>query len=53
MEKDRPLTREEATLGVDGELIFAREKARLEGDYATVVDIDCYWLLDLHSLDCI
>jgi hypothetical protein len=52
MRDDRPLTLEEASLDVDGELILAREQAHLEGDYTTIADIDCYWLLAPHLLDC-
>ncbi len=52
MQKVRPPTREEASLDVDAELILALEKARRESDYLTVADIDCYWLLPPHQLDC-
>ncbi len=50
--RDRPPTREEAALEVDAELIMAREQIRLEGDYTTIADIDCYWLLSPNFLDC-
>jgi hypothetical protein len=52
MQGNRPQTREEAALDVDPELILARERTRLEGDYTTIADIDCYWLLPTHLLDC-